>query len=157
MSETFYTSTDATEITGCTRRQLQYWREQGFIVPTVNATGKGRNVYYSESDLLKLMAIKRFLDRGLSFDVANEALQILIIDEPEMFLNPRALEKLRRLVFFSSEEEIEKWDFDQEEILKRLNQSSNILAIPFWEESLRQELKKNLEEFHNKKSLEEGY
>ncbi|MDM9584871.1 MerR family transcriptional regulator [Nostoc sp. GT001] len=29
MQETFFTSKQAAEITGCTLRQLQYWREKG--------------------------------------------------------------------------------------------------------------------------------
>ncbi|MEH2041859.1 MerR family transcriptional regulator [Nostoc sp.] len=50
MEEKFYTSTEAAEITNCSRRQLQYWRDKGVVVPTVNTTGKGRNVYYSITD-----------------------------------------------------------------------------------------------------------
>jgi hypothetical protein len=32
MQETFFTSKQAAKITGCTLRQLQYWREKGVVV-----------------------------------------------------------------------------------------------------------------------------
>lgn len=77
MEERFYTSTEAAEITGCTRRQLQYWRDKGVVVPTVNTSGKGRNVYYSPSDLLALKVMEYLLSIGLSFEVCKTALNSL--------------------------------------------------------------------------------
>ncbi len=68
MGEAFYTSTEASQITGCSRRQLQYWRKQEVIVPTVNPGGKGRNVYYSESDLIDLAIMEYLLSMNLNFD-----------------------------------------------------------------------------------------
>ena len=77
MKERFYTSTEASTITGCSRRQIQHWRRQGIIVPTVNPGGKGRNVYYSELDLLNLSILEYLLSRGLSFEASLEALTFL--------------------------------------------------------------------------------
>jgi len=37
MEGKFSTSTEAAQMTNCSRRQLQYWRENGVIVPMVNA------------------------------------------------------------------------------------------------------------------------
>lgn len=68
MRNPFYTSTEASQITGCSRRQLQYWRREGVIVPTVNPGGKGRNVYYSESDLIDLAIMEYLLSMNLNFD-----------------------------------------------------------------------------------------
>lgn len=53
MQEIFFTSKQAAEITGCTLRQLQYWREKGAVVPTISGTGTGRSVYYSRSELVE--------------------------------------------------------------------------------------------------------
>ena len=77
MEERFFTSTEASEITGCSRRQVQHWRKQGIIVPTVNPGGKGRNVYYSELDLLNLSVMKYLLSRGLSFEASLKLLMTL--------------------------------------------------------------------------------
>ena len=68
MRNPFYTSTEASQITGCSRRQLQYWRREGVVVPTVNPGGKGRNVYYSESDLIDLAIMEYLLSMNLNFD-----------------------------------------------------------------------------------------
>jgi DNA-binding transcriptional MerR regulator len=69
--ENFYSSTEASQITGCSRRQLQYWREKSVVVPTVNPSGKGRNVYYSDSDLVALTVMEYLLSIGLSFEVCQ--------------------------------------------------------------------------------------
>ncbi|MFM6396898.1 MerR family transcriptional regulator, partial [Planktothrix sp.] len=68
MSETFFTSKQASEITGCSLRQLQYWREKGVVVPSISATGTGRSIYYSRSELVKLAAMEYCLSVGLSFE-----------------------------------------------------------------------------------------
>jgi DNA-binding transcriptional MerR regulator len=47
MEEPFFSSREAAEITGCTLRQLQYWREKDVVIPTINATGTGRSIYRS--------------------------------------------------------------------------------------------------------------
>jgi len=83
----FYTSTEAAQITGCSRRQLQYWQEKGVVVPTVNASGKGRNVYYSEADLLTLAVMEYMLSIGLSFELCREALETLKAKESWLFDN----------------------------------------------------------------------
>lgn len=70
MKERFFTSTEASQITGCSRRQLQHWRKQEIVVPTVNPSGKGRNVYYSELDLLNLLIMRYLLSRGLCFEAS---------------------------------------------------------------------------------------
>ncbi len=77
MKERFYTSTEASKITGCSRRQIQHWRKQDIIVPTINPGGKGRNVYYSELDLFSLSVMKYLLSRGLSFEASLKTLTIL--------------------------------------------------------------------------------
>lgn len=85
MQEAFFTSKQAAEITGCTLRQLQYWREKEVVVPTINATGTGRSVYYSTTNLLELAVMVHFLSVGLSFDLAGETLKTLKDKEPELF------------------------------------------------------------------------
>ena len=95
MEGKFYTSTEAAEITHCSRRQLQYWREKGVIVPTVNASGKGRNVYYSKADLLALSVMEHLLSIGLNFEMCHVALETLRKREPWLY-------KMKRLMFLPS-------------------------------------------------------
>lgn len=96
MRETFFTSKQAAEIVGCTLRQLQYWREKGVVVPVVSATGTGRSVYYSRSDLVELAVVEYWLSVGLSFEVASSTLKALKEKEPEFFSPERA----RRLMLW---------------------------------------------------------
>ena len=77
MEEKFFTSTQATAITGCSRRQLQYWRDQNIVVPTVHPIGKGRNVFYSREDLATLMVMSHLLSKGLDFEQACRGLKLL--------------------------------------------------------------------------------
>ena len=77
MSETFFSSKEAAEITGCSLRQLQYWRERGVVVPPISSTGTGRSIYYSRSELAELAVMEYWLSVGLSFEMAAKALQAL--------------------------------------------------------------------------------
>ncbi|PSF33081.1 MerR family transcriptional regulator [Aphanothece hegewaldii CCALA 016] len=149
MEDTFFTSTEASQITGCSRRQLQYWREKGVIVPTVNASGKGRNVYYSMSNLLELLVMEYLLSVGLSFETAQESLEMLKQKQPELF-NPNAsLENLKRLMIFLSPKSLELKDFDSKEAFKRINTDA-LPLVPFSGEIVHQHLQKNLERFKKK-------
>ena len=81
----FLTSKEAAEISGCTLRQLQYWREQGVVVPTVDATGRGRSVFYTQDDLAALMVMAHLLSAGLDYTEACAGLEALKQREPEFF------------------------------------------------------------------------
>lgn len=81
----FLTSKEAAEISGCTLRQLQYWREQGVVVPTVDATGRGRSVFYTQDDLVALMVMVQLLSAGLDYVEACAGLWVLKEREPEFF------------------------------------------------------------------------
>ncbi len=78
----YFTTRQAENITGVTLRQLQYWREQRLIVPTVDATGRGRSVFYTRADLVSLMVMAHLLARGLDYSQACAGLQSLSELEP---------------------------------------------------------------------------
>ena len=82
MEESFYTSKRAAEIVGCTIRQVQYWRKQRIVVPTIDASGTGHSVYYSRQDLTDLAIVYYLLQRGYSFQAAGEALHQLRDKDP---------------------------------------------------------------------------
>jgi type I restriction enzyme, R subunit len=82
MEESFYTTNRAAEIVGCTVRQVQYWRKQRIVVPTIDASGTGHSVYYSRQDLTDLAIVYYLLQRGYSFQAAGEALAQLRDRDP---------------------------------------------------------------------------
>ncbi|MHC5599271.1 MAG: MerR family transcriptional regulator [Nostoc sp.] len=148
MEEKFYTSTEAAEITNCSRRQLQYWRDKGVVIPTVNTTGKGRNVYYSVADLLTLTVMHYLLSVGLSFEVCREALAMLQDKEPWLFEEFVSKKKMRRLMLISNASQ-QKYltlvEFDKEAALEALCQGQTV--IPFWSDRIHEVLHQNLKRF----------
>ncbi|MHC5742005.1 MAG: MerR family transcriptional regulator [Nostoc sp.] len=148
MEGKFYTSTEAAEITHCSRRQLQYWREKGVIVPTVNSTGKGRNVYYSKADLLVLTVMEQLLSIGLNFEVCHAALKTLREREPWLFNESLPEEKMKRLMLLttrSPEQPLQLAEFDKQVALEALCQGQTV--IPFWCDRIHQQLRDNLKSF----------
>lgn len=143
MEEIFFTSKQASEITGCTLRQLQYWREKGVVVPVVHASGKGRSVYYSRSDLVALAAMEYCLSMGLSFEVCQETLKTLKEKEPE-FSNPT---QARRFMLWRDtlEQELELVEFDLERAIASISVGQPV--IPIWLDAIHQRLVKRLKEW----------
>jgi DNA-binding transcriptional MerR regulator len=143
MQEMFFTSKQAAEITGCTLRQLQYWREKGVAVPVVHATGKGRSVYYSRSDLVALFTMEYCLSVGLSFEVSSETLKTLKEKEPE-FLNPTTA---RRFMLWrnSAKRSLELVEFDLEQAITSVGEGQP--AIPIWLDAIHQSLVRRLKEW----------
>lgn len=151
MRNPFYTSTEASQITGCSRRQLQYWRRQGVVVPTVNPGGKGRNVYYSESDLLILTVMEYLLSIGLNFDVSLTVLNILATKG--LFLSAKSWQHNQiRLMFFLSinNNEIQIEDFNIELATHKLKEGYPV--VPFCCDRLYAKLQHNLKAFYESKS-----
>jgi len=140
MQETFFTSKQAAKLTGCTLRQLQYWREKGVVVPVISGTGTGRSLYYSQSDLIELAVMEYWLSVGLSFDVARQALKTLKDKEPEFF-NP---EKARRLMLAwnAKTRSLKLVEFDWEEAIASLKSGQPV--IPLWLDAIHDSLKKRL-------------
>ncbi|MBD2495456.1 MerR family transcriptional regulator [Nostoc sp. FACHB-280] len=148
MEGKFYTSTEAAEITHCSRRQLQYWREKGVIVPTVNSSGKGRNVYYSKADLLALTVMEQLLSIGLNFEVCHAALETLREKEPWLFDESVPEEKMKRLMLLptrSHEQPLQMAEFDKQAALEALCQGQTV--IPFWCDRIHELLHQNLKRF----------
>ena len=107
MDNHFYSSTEAAQITGCTRRQLQYWRDVGMVVPTVNPSGKGRNVYYSQSNLLELKVMEHLLALGLCFDLCASVLEHLRKNENWFFAKfPERIERKQWMIVLDIDDEI---------------------------------------------------
>lgn len=141
MQETFFTSKEAAEITGCTLRQLQYWRERGVIVPVISDTGTGRSIYYSKPNLLELAAMSYWLSVGLSFDIASTTLKKLKDQEPELFISGKG--KRFMLLSQAQERSLELVEFDRKKAIASLDEGKPV--IPVWLDVIYQQLRQKLD------------
>ena len=146
MQETFFTSKEAAEITGCTLRQLQYWRERGVIVPVISETGTGRSIYYSKSNLVELAVMSYCLSVGLSFDIASTTLKKLKDQEPELFTSGKG--KRFMLLSQAQERSLELVEFDRTKAIASLDAGKPV--IPVWLDVIYTELAVKLEKLATK-------
>ncbi|NEU77189.1 MerR family transcriptional regulator [Hassallia byssoidea VB512170] len=146
MQETFFTSKEAAEITGCTLRQLQYWRERGVIVPVISETGTGRSIYYSKSNLLELAAMSYWLSVGLSFDIASTTLKKLKDQEPELFTSGKG--KRFMLLLEAQERSLSLVEYDREKAIASLDAGKPVIAV--WLDVIYTELAVKLEKLATK-------
>jgi len=148
MQETFFTSKEASKITGCTLRQLQYWREKGVVVPVISDTGTGRSIYYSKTNLVELAAMVYWLSVGLSFDIACETLKTLKDQEPELFSSGTG----RRFMLLSETQKrsplgvpkisLELMEYDRTKAIASLDEGKPV--IPVWLDEIYQQLQQKL-------------
>jgi len=73
----FFSTKEAARITGCTTRQLHYWRSKGLVVPLVNPAGTGYTLYYSRENLVNLSIVQYLLQRGYDLAVVAMSLEVL--------------------------------------------------------------------------------
>lgn len=140
MSEKFFSSKEAARITGCTLRQLQYWRERGVVVPPISATGTGRSIYYSRSELVELALMESWLALGLSFEVASAVLGQLKKHAPE-FTDGKTT---RRLMLVQDEAGgiLKVNDFDREVAIASIDRG--LPVIPVWLDKIHDLLREKL-------------
>jgi hypothetical protein len=75
VEEKGYTSEEAAAIAGITYRQLDYWDRTRLVRPSIaEARGMGTRRLYSFDDLLRLRAIKRLAERGVSLQRIRRAI-----------------------------------------------------------------------------------
>jgi DNA-binding transcriptional MerR regulator len=135
MQETFFTSKEAAQLTGCTLRQTQYWREKGIVVPIISDTGTGRSIYYSRSNLLKLAAMVYWLYTDISFDIACQVLKQLKEQEPQLFISGRGK---RFMLLLSQDDSLSLVEFDRKMAIASLAQGKAV--IPVWLDVIYQQL-----------------
>lgn len=135
MQETFFTSKEAAQLTGCTLRQIQYWREKGIVVPIISDTGTGRSIYYSRSNLVELAAMVCWLSTGISFDIACFILKQLKEQEPELFISGQGK---RFMLLLSQDDSLSLVEFDRKMAIAFLDEGKAV--IPVWLDVIYQEL-----------------
>jgi DNA-binding transcriptional MerR regulator len=139
MQETFFTSKEAAQLTGCTLRQIQYWREKGIVVPVISDTGTGRSIYYSRSNLVELAALVYWLSTGISFDVACFILKQLKEQEPELFISGMGK---RFMLLLSQDDSLSLVEFDRKRAIASLDEGKAV--IPVWLDIIYQGLASKL-------------
>ncbi len=140
MAEQFFTSKQAAEITGCSLRQLQYWREKGVVVPSISATGTGRSIYYSRSELVELATMEYCLSVGLSFEAAATTVKRLEEKQPE-FTNPASQGRFM-LSWDSKERSLELVEFDMDKAIASISKGQPV--IPIWLDAIHRQLEVRL-------------
>ncbi|MDJ0897327.1 MAG: MerR family transcriptional regulator [Xenococcus sp. MO_188.B8] len=137
MGEKFFTSKQAAKIIGCSLRQLQYWRDKGVVVPTIEGSGTGRSIYYSQSDLVQLAIMEYLLSVGLSFATASWGLKELIKTDVD-FANPET-KKRWMLLWDKKTRSLVLEAFDREKAIASLDKGQPM--IPLWLDLIHQQLK----------------
>ena len=131
MQEPFFTSKQAAEISGCTLRQLQYWREKEIVVPTIGSTGTGRSIYYSPKEVVELAVMEYCLRSGLNFDIAAAVLQLLKKRSPDLI---KTVSQPWLFSWNDREGGLEMVDFNEQRAVEWLRDRR--VVIPLWLEKL---------------------
>ncbi len=147
----FFNTKEAAEITDCTLRQLQYWREKEVIVPTVDATGRGRSVFYTEDDLVSLSIMKYLLSAGLEFQEAVAGLEAVKKEEPNFFESTQTKKfALSRSV---TEESLTLEEFNSAKAIASIKSGQPV--IPLWLERIHRRLRERLVKLGKIEAVEE--
>ena len=144
MGEKFFTSKEAAKTVGCSLRQLQYWREKGVVVPTIEGSGTGRSIYYSHSDLVQLAIMEYLLSVGLSFSEASRGLKELVKADFH-YADPQS--KKRWMLCWEEKKPSRKASATASLVLKEFDRARAIAlldkgqaVIPIWLEIIHQKL-----------------
>ena len=138
MGENFFTSKQAAKSVGCSLRQLQYWREKGVVVPTIQGTGTGRSIYYSHSDLVQLAIMEYLLSAGLSFSEASRGLKE-IVNTDFHYANPES-GKNWMLCWNEKKRSLVLEEFGRDKAIAYLDKGQAV--IPIWLETIHNKLDK---------------
>jgi DNA-binding transcriptional MerR regulator len=148
MGEKFFTSKEAAKTVGCSLRQLQYWREKGVVVPTIEGSGTGRSIYYSHSDLVQLAIMEYLLSVGLSFSEASRGLKE-VIKADFHYADPRSKKRWmlcwdekKRSGKASATASLVLIEFDREKAIALLDKGQAV--IPIWLDNIHDQLKLKL-------------
>ncbi len=95
---TFFSTTQAVNITGLTLGQVKNWRRKKYLVPTVDQYGKGKNKYYSYQDLYYLWFVKYLIDMGVKLEIALRILRYVQNFDPNLG-NPYTSKNLRLICY----------------------------------------------------------
>jgi DNA-binding transcriptional MerR regulator len=128
MQEPFFTSKQASVISGCTLRQLQYWREKEIVVPTVGSQGTGRSIYYSPAEVVELGIMEYCLGSGLNMEIAAAALKALKEKSPDLL---QTVSQSWLLSWDGKKKVLELVDFDEIQAVEWLKAGRVMIFLRF--------------------------
>lgn len=134
MKEKFFSSKQTSLITGCSLRQLQYWRDKEVIVPFIQGTGTGKTIYYSPAELVEISIMVYLLSVGLSFEIGQVILSDLREKEPD-FRNP---DYKGRFMIIPRDGKMSLLSYEREKAIELLDQGSSI--VPLWLDSVHKKI-----------------
>jgi len=136
--ERFFSSKDISKITGCSLRQLQYWRDKEIIVPLIMATGTGKTIYYSFVELVEVSVMVYLLGVGLNLEIVQTILNDLREKEPS-FTNT---DFQKRFMLVANHGSVNLLPYQREEAMVLLEEGKAI--IPLWLDRIHEQLKEML-------------
>jgi DNA-binding transcriptional MerR regulator len=147
MQEPFFTSKQAAQISGCTLRQLQYWREKEIVVPTVGSQGTGRSIYYSPSEVVELGIMEYCLGSGLNMEIAAVALKSLKEKSPDLL---QTVSQSWLLSWDGQKKVLELVDFDEIQAVEWLKAGRVMILLRFEKVSFLRSVKDAVVIYHSK-------
>jgi DNA-binding transcriptional MerR regulator len=147
MQEPFFTSKQAADISGCTLRQLQYWREKEIVVPTVGSQGTGRSIYYSPSEVVELGIMEYCLGSGLNMEIAAVALKSLKEKSPDLL---QTVSQSWLLSWDGQKKVLELVDFDEIQAVEWLKAGRVMILLRFEKVSFLRSVKDAVVIYHSK-------
>ncbi len=147
MQEPFFTSKQAANISGCTLRQLQYWREKEIVVPTVSSQGTGRSIYYSPAEVVELGIMEYCLGSGLNMEIAAAALKSLKDKSPNLI---QAVSQPWLLSWNGQKKTLDVVDFDEIQAIEWLKAGRVMILLRFEEVAFLRSVKDALAIYHSR-------
>jgi DNA-binding transcriptional MerR regulator len=147
MQEPFFTSKQAAEISGCTLRQLQYWREKEIVVPTVGSQGTGRSIYYSPAEVVELGTMAYCLGAGLNMEIAAAALKSLKEKFPDLI---QTVSQSWLLSWDGQKKVLELVDFDEIQAVEWLKAGRVMILLRFEKVAFLRSVKDAVAIYHSK-------
>ncbi len=132
--EAFFSSKDISRITGCSLRQLQYWRDKEVVVPFIGASGTGKTIYYSSVELVEVSVMVYLLSVGLNLEMVQKVLGDLRTKEPD-FTN---IGFKKRFMVVASDGTVNLLPYEREGAIALLEEGRGI--IPLWIDQIQSNL-----------------
>lgn len=132
--EAFFSSKDISRITGCSLRQLQYWRDKEVVVPFIGASGTGKTIYYSSVELVEVSVMVYLLSVGLNLEMVQKILADLRTQEPDF--TDTACKK--RFMVVAGDGTVNLLPYEREEAIALLEKGRGI--IPLWIQTIHQNI-----------------
>ncbi|WP_069789836.1 MerR family transcriptional regulator [Cyanobacterium sp. IPPAS B-1200] len=132
--EIFFSSKDISRITGCSLRQLQYWRDKEVVVPFIGASGTGKTIYYSFVGLVEVSVMVYLLSVGLNLEMVQTILGDLRTKEPD-FTN---IGFKKRFMVVASDGTVNLLPYEREGAISLLEEGKAI--VPLWIDQIHKNL-----------------